>query len=482
MAKPQSPSSQQLPLQLNGSNTFGRYQKISNAQTFNMILSDDWLVPFAGSNYVDLIGSLGGRGLYASVGLNAMVAVVDNGIYTINAGLEVLRIGSMATFGGDVFIAENNAQQIAICDKQNIYILDYSSGSGHLSVANTTGWLPGYVSFQDTRFVSVDLLTNQWRLSNNNDGTTWPADSFHVGSFQTKADMPLAALPMPSKGNQLLIMGSVVTESWYDAGLQLFPYQRNSFSNIDYGCLNSATIASNESMIVWLAGNSVSGPVILVTDGQGIEQISNDGINFKFAELTNPKDSYGFLFKQDGHLIYVITFVTDNLTYAYDFNTKKFFTLTDQNLNYHPARKVVAFNNTYYYVSTNDGNLYEFNSQFTAFNTIDKNGNPLIWEIPRIRICPALRRPDASRFVCSSTQFTIEQGVDDAVQRVDLSVSINGGQSYSNVYSQYLNERAHFQNRMIFWLNCAQNTLIHQFRFYSTGRFVVSEGVANIYQ
>lgn len=479
MGKPNSPRSSQIPLTLVGGNTFGRYEKISTAQTFNMIVSDDWLVPFAGSNFIKQIGSNQGRGLYSSVKYNGMIAVVNNGVYSISSTLQVEKIGPIDTFFGDVFIAENNAKQIAICDMQNIYIFDYENETFNKITVN---FIPGYISFQDTRFVSVDLATANWRLSANNDGTSWPDDSFHVGPFQTKADTPVAAIPMPSKGNQLLVFGSIVTENWFDAGLQLFPYQRNSFSNIDYGVMNSATIAENESMVVWLARNNVSGPVIMFTDGQSIEQISNDGINFKLANLRFPESSYGFLFKQDGHLLYIITFVKDNLTYAYDFNTKMFFTLTDWNLDYHPAKKVVAFNNTYYYVSNKDGNLYEFNSKFTAFNTIDISGNPLIWQIPRIRICPALRRPDGSRFVATNTEFTIEQGTSDAVQRVDLSISINDGQSYGNVYGQVLNKRAHFKNRMIFWLNCAQNSLIHQFRFYSNDRFVVSEGVANIYQ
>ncbi len=38
----------QMPLDIVGSTKFGRYPKISVEQTWNMIISDGFLVPFAG--------------------------------------------------------------------------------------------------------------------------------------------------------------------------------------------------------------------------------------------------------------------------------------------------------------------------------------------------------------------------------------------------------------------------------------------------
>ena len=152
-------------------------------------------------------------------------------------------------------------------------------------------------------------------------------------------------------------MGSTVTEPWQDVGATLFPYQRNSSVNIDYGCLNPATIAFNENFVIWLAANEKSGPFIAYSTGGDINKISTDGIDFKFTQLKNPANSYGFLFRQDGHQIYQITFPDDNLTYIYDFNTKKFFTLCDENFNAHIAKRIAFLIDKYYFVSFVDGNL-----------------------------------------------------------------------------------------------------------------------------
>lgn len=39
---------QQVPVNVVGSSTFGRYPKISLETTYNMFISDDWLVNYAG--------------------------------------------------------------------------------------------------------------------------------------------------------------------------------------------------------------------------------------------------------------------------------------------------------------------------------------------------------------------------------------------------------------------------------------------------
>lgn len=104
----------------------------------------------------------------------------------------------------------------------------------------------------------------------------------------------------------ILVMGETVTESWFDLGLQLFPYQRNTSFNIDYGCLNPATVAATDEIVVWLAKNEKSGPIIVYTTGQMPEKITTDGIDYLFSQLNNPADSQAFIYRQDGILIYHI--------------------------------------------------------------------------------------------------------------------------------------------------------------------------------
>lgn len=485
-----------LPLQMVSSTKFGRYPKISVEQSWNMIESDGWQVPFAGyKNVINISNNGSGRGIFNSVKANKLFLIINDGLYVVNPDLTYNKVQEIDTFEGDIFIDENEKQELAICDLENIYIYNYSTNTINTASTNFT---PGYVAYQDGRFISVDLDQPQWRLADEANSLLWPADSGHVGLFQSKPDIPKAAFRVPGKGNLLFVMGSIGTESWYDTGANIFPYQRNQSYNIDYGTISSDTIAFSDNYIAWLSSNEKSGPVIMFTDGGAIQQISNDGINFKFAELKEPQNSYGFFFKQDGHLFYVLTFTTDNFTYAFDLITKKFYTLCDENMNHHIAKKVAFFNNSYYFVSTIDGNLYELNSKYTNYDYgIDNNGNPILKEIPRIIIPPTIRMKDSSPFVTNNVTFTLEEGEDYkytgqsiapnfnspvTLPRVDLGISVDGGVNFGSNDSYVLNPYGQRPNRIIFWRLGWSNELTMQFRFWGFGRFVIGNGVVGVTQ
>ena len=539
--KGRSPTFTSVALDIVGSTKFGRYPKISVEQTYNMIISDNFLVPYAGHELVTPIqDNYEGRAIYTSNRAEKMFAVIGNGLYSISSNLTATRLQSINTFNGDVFISENNANQLAICDKQRLYIYNYSTGA-FATATLPTGVIPGYVTFQDGYFIIPDMETSNWYLSeaNNDLSWLWGAGSTAVsGSLQTKPDKAVATVRFPGRGNLLLVFGNTVTELWTDVGAQLFPYQRNAQVNIDYGCLNPATIAYNENIVVWLGANEQSGPVIMYTTGADVQRISTDGIDFRFTQLSNPSNSYGFLFRQDGHLLYQLTFPDDNLTYIYDFNTRKFFTLSDEYLNAHIAKRIAFYNDKYFFVSNKDGNIYEIGTQFTTYD-----GH----EIPRIRICRNIRLPDTSRFAVNNLTFTIEQGCVDDIEinddlltesgltlqtendeplqviegqpqiietplltetedilltesgeeifateeddfifsipsKVALSVSKDGGVTFGSSWDKQLRPIGRRKNRLIYWNLGSANDFVPQFRFWGLGRFVATDGIVNIYQ
>lgn len=616
-----------------GGSDFGRYPKISPEITYNMIITDGWMVNFPGYEKVQSLingSAIEGRSIYSSKIADAMFAVIDNTLYKISSSLTPEAVGTLDTSNGDVFMSENNAGQIELCDKQKLYCYDYNTGdfssvpfpttpvpyagitysavsfqavatlvgssftvgsspitvislgayqndsalifqTGSVQVAifnalgdlitsatifpstgtadgvnyvfvnpvvleagqvyeviqtvaanqnvlsngtiaissavtfgatlsaagtalqfintNTYGYTqafgptfqyatslstvtPLYVSFQDTRFL-VPGSDGQWYLSSNNNGLIFPIGSQYVGEFQTKPDKPIAIIRIPGHGNKILIMGHNVTELWSDLGLELFPYQRDTFANIDYGCINPASIAALEDFVVWLAINEQAGPAIMYTTGQKFETLSTDGISFLLSNLTAPQDCYGFLFRQYGHVIYVLTFPTDNYSICFDFTTKKFFNLCDEHFNAFIAKRITFFNNEYYFVSIKDGDIYRINSNLFTFD-----GS----EMPLVRIPPTFRLPDTTRFVCNNATFPIDQGLSEVAPVIELSSSRDGGYSYGMSYRKTLKPLANRPNRVNFYNLGGANELTLQFRFHSLGRTTFTDGEVTIYQ
>lgn len=518
-----------MPLNVAGSSTFGVYPKISLEKTYNMYLSDGWLVDYGG--YEAILRSLGpnGRAVFTSNNLDRMIIVVGQNVYQTNIifnpndphdpyHIVAVLIGTLMTNKSNVYIAENNAGQIAISDGSNIYIYNPSALIPFQTFTSAAlGFIPGFITFHDTFFIvasSQDTFfnppaNNTWRLSEQNDGTVWPNDDAHIGLIQTKPDQTQAVIRFPSGGNLIYVLGQNVTEPWFNLGNPIFPYQRNTGSNIDYGCINPASVAGIDNMVVWLAQNEQSGPVILVSDGGVARKLSTDGIDHVLGNLNNPANCSAFMFRKDGHLFYHINFYDpqDNLSLFHDFNTDKFFHASDENGNYFIASDVAFYRNQYYFITPNNGNLYAFSTSYTTYD-----GE----EIPRIRVCNEIRAQTQDYFTVTDVGFTMEQGTTDpqfvmgdhfnlvtqdgdflvtqdgdflvtqqqdlkaVYPRVDLCISVDGGESFGSYVEYHMNPIGKRRNMIRFWQLGLANDFTCQFRFWGFGRFVAYNGIVNI--
>ena len=484
---------QSLPLNIAGGNKFGRYPKISVEETFNMLVSDGFLVDYAGYTNVLTLGSPApGRGIFRSSTGNFMICVWGFDVYRINSTLLYQYVGTLNTSAGDVFMAENNNKEVVITDGVNMYVYNWGTNTFLISTlvkpAPTGGFTvlfthPGYVSFQDGRIIVVDLGTTNWYLSNLNDATAWPGgggNDLYIGAIQTKPDTIQACVPVPGGGNNLLVIGHNVIEEWTDNGIVAFPYQRATTFNVDYGCLNASSIAALDEKVLWLGANEQGGATLMEYDSRShkVQSITTDGMDFVLANITNPTNCTGFLFRQDGHLLYQFTFPADNISYVRDLDTNLFFTVTDENLNYHIARNVVFFGNDFYFVSLNGPNLFEFGTQYTNFNY----GAGNISEIPRIRICSPIRLPSQRMFIIKSVGFTVENGQpNDGSQVIDLMISRDGGQTFGNSWRMPMNPTGYAKSRMI-WQRCGQaNDASVQLQFWGFQRFVATQGEVEVY-
>ena len=538
----QTPDSERVDVIVCGSNDFGRYQKISDEQTLNMFLSDSWLVNTSGYQRILKLlpdGGALGRGIFTSIRGNILIAVIGSQVFSLDFSLNPTLIGSLATDRGEVFIDENLNAQIAIVDGLNIYIYNYSLPP-NLTIQTGLGTLiPNYVSFHNTYF----LFGNANVTSN---GAAWYAYQYATpttiiqatpGQFalQTKPDFALAVVRIPAQGSNVLVFGTSVCEIWTQIG-GLQNYRKNSTISIDYGCLNVNTIVTSDTYICWLAVNENNSPTIMIYTGQGAAPVSTDGIDYQLSKIQFPSQSTAMFYRQDGHLFYQLTFTNavDNVTLLYDLDTQKFYSLSDFNMNFHPAREYAYFRNNLYFISLLNGSLYESSTDFTTYNENIVPGTQditLNLEIPRVRICKTLRREDGSQFRVSTFSFTLEQGQDPGVTgvslaneqnyiiteiafappndiiytesglpigvegsgdsmltafipyqpRVDVSVSRDSGYSWSNIVGRNLNAQGYGQNILNWDKMGSSNSLTIKIYFVGLYRFIAYSGFVDTY-
>lgn len=422
---------------------FGRYPKISDEQTYNMYVSDDWLISFSGWKKISVINKLtgsSGRGQFVSTRSNIIVAVINSVVYAITISNSygaysqprpvVSFVGNISSSVGQVFMDENLNNQIAIVDGLNCYIYNTAFKSLTKQVIDVD-LIPNYVCYHDTYFLFGNALRTKNGLNIGN-GAKWYAFSPQTDStivyakelaLETKPDYAVAVIRIPGSANNIMVFGYTVAEIWTQTG-GASVYQRNQSLNIDYGCLSVSTIATSDRYVMWLAVNESNSPVIMMFSGNQNVAISTDGIDYLLSRIKYPEQSTGYFFRKDGHLFYILTFYhsDDNLSLCYDTETKLFSFLTDSNMNYFPPRGVVHYNNKSYFISINNGALYEISPEYTTY---DENIWPLqaLEEglIPRIRICAPMRLANASRFRSRNLTLTIDQGNDSEFPEINLA-------------------------------------------------------------
>lgn len=457
-----------IPVDVVGGTTFSRYDYIGVEQTVNMTVTgagteNPALVPFSGYQSILNFERGQARCVFLSTRLNQLIVVYGSFVYVIEDFLGARHIGTLQSTNGPVHISENFNSQIAIEDGTKIYIYDYGNSTFTTPVID---FVPVFIDFQDSYFIATASNGN-WYLSDPNNGHLW--DPLQHQTLQTKADILQAAVVL---NRQLWIIGQKVSEIWYDQGQQLFPYVRENSLAVSFGAFSRETICSGFDMIVWLAKNEQSQPTILVTTGGQPKSISNEGLDYLISSMTDPSDSKAFLFKQDGHVFYQITFNSDNTSIVYDFNTNLWYTVTDQNRNKHIAKQVVLFNDTLYFISYIDSKLYEMSTGITTYE-----GD----EIPRIRVTKNFRQDTNEVFMTNRVGLQMEEGENDEVGKVMLCFSKDAGINFGNIVTQYLNPQGVRRGQITFWRLGRSNSMTLQFRFYSKGRFVVTNGTMDVY-
>jgi hypothetical protein len=442
-----------IDVEIVGGSSFSRYEKISGAKTYNCMVTDGALTPFLGYKAVKQIesGNNETRALFHSTLYDHLIAVIGNNVYEISSPQSYSKIGELNTYTGSVYIAENLNKQIGITDgTQTIYVYNYGDSPGFTK--NVQDFNLGYLDSQNGWLITVDPTTDAWYTSDF-DATNWTT-GVSAQLRMEKSDKCVAAVVL---GQQVWVLGKKSGTVWLPTPTVLTPYQQVLSLNLSDGCINPRSIAVGTNYLAWLAFDDKTSPNIVVTTGGQPQKITTDGIDFEINRLSNPEDCSAFLI-EDTHTFYVITFPSDNVSFAYDFDEKKFYNLTDDKLDYFIASHVSFFKDKYYFLSYRDAKLYELGSEFTTYD-----GNI----VPRIRITPHLRMPDASYFVTNDISITMSQGQSENTQRLDFSVSKDGGVTYGTIPGKELNALGNRINRMRFFRLGRANDLVMQFRLRS---------------
>jgi hypothetical protein len=540
---PLTTDSTEMPLRIVGSSVFGINETISVERTYNMYVStsgdgaEQLLINFPGYRAILALidGGAEGRGVFRSVRGGFLLAVVSADVFRINFLDEVAtNLGTISSSSGEVIFAENLSSQICFVDGTVSYIYNYDAAPSAIGatvyngVPGDTQFAPNYVCYHNTYFIFGNALTtnfgSQWVIFQEDTGSgDYDLAWVQTLALQTKPDFAKAVIPIPGKANNIIVFGSTVAEIWQDIG-GLVVYQRNSAINIDFGVASVNTIAANDEVVAWLGINEQSKPALMSMRGGSASRISTDGIDYLLARVVEPQNSTAVLFRQAGHLFYILTFFgdQDDFSIVYDFTMNKIYDITDWNFTAYPARQVVYFGEKTLFLSFKDGAIYEINTNFATYDAFANSSGVLVdkvYDMPCTRLTNTFRVPNRpEKFKVKLLTFPYEVGTapdafldnvctgylitEDTEQiiytedgfpilsengycfsnrpRIDLTISKNGGITFGNTVSYTTKATGDFvaQPRFNNMGYCQQFTL--QLRFWGAGRKVVRDGAIEV--
>ena len=201
------------------------------------------------------------------------------------------------------------------------------AATGTNAVDTITLTIPAFGQILDPGLVPMSNLAfiEGWLIGNNVGTRTFittgptPYTLLFPPSFNALKDSSTDNLITLYENNrELWLVGERTSEVWYNSGLTNFAFSRIPGVGPQIGCAAHASIARMGPSLVWLAKNEQGENYVAATNQYGWDRISNHAVDHAFSSYPVTSDAVGYAYEEDGHLFYVLTFPTADVTWTYD--------------------------------------------------------------------------------------------------------------------------------------------------------------------
>jgi hypothetical protein len=223
-------------------------------------------------------------------------------------------------------------------------------------------------------------------------------------SFGSKFTSPDNLVSLVASNGQLYLLGEKSSEVWQDQGTFPLAYQRIPGSATQQGIVAPFSVARAGNSFAYVSQNIRGQNQIVYMNGYIPQRISTHAVENTLLDQYTA-DAIAYTYQLEGHEVYVVSFPTIDITWAYDFTTAmwhKWLWVDSQNV-YHRHRSNCAavFQDIVVVGDWENGNLYQLDQ-----STYTDNGG----EIRRLRRAPHLVA-DLQRQYFDELQIQFQPGV-----------------------------------------------------------------------
>jgi len=293
--------------------------------------------------------------------------------------------------GGTGTYTVNNSQTVA---SRTLYALNWTvlpSTDGAFTGGDTCDIVDNY-------FVYNRPASQQWGAS----GVLSPISG--STSFSSKDGSPDNLVGLIVDHREVYLMGEASSEVWTDVGANPFPFQRIPGTNTQHGIAARFSLARLGDSFAYVSRNNRGQAQIMQMKGYIPTRISNHAVENSIANQY-VDDATSWTYQLEGHEVYVVTFPTLNLTWAFDIASgmwhKWLYTNNDGTYSRHRGNCCAVFQGMVLVGDYENGSIYELDKQ----NYTDNGQN-----VRRLRRAPHLVS-DLQRQYFDELQIQFQPGV-----------------------------------------------------------------------
>ena len=297
------------------------------------------------------------------------------------------------------------------------------------------------VDIVDNYFVYNRPSTQQWGSSN------LLSPISNSLAFASKDGAPDNLVSLIVDHREVYLLGEASSEVWVDVGAYPFPFQRIPGTSTQHGIAAQFSMARFGDSFAYVSRNNRGQGVIVQMNGYRPQRISTHAVE---QTLVNKyiDDAIAWTYQLEGHEVYVVSFPTINITWAYDATSQMWhkWLYCDNTNTYsrHRGNCSASFQGLVLVGDYANGILYELDPS----NYTDNGQN-----IRRLRRCPHLVS-DLQREFFDELQIQFQPGVGNANDpaadpQAMLRWSNDGGSTWSKEYWVSIGKIGRYRNRAI---------------------------------
>lgn len=258
--------------------------------------------------------------LNTNEGVNGL-QVMDGNLYAYSAN-DVFKIDSLKN-SSNIGNTTGIAGRLDLCNNGTEILSINSEGDGFLTTSSSVTQIvdadfpvASAGTFIDGFFVVSKQDSGEFYKSKLYDGSDWDALE-----FATAEEAPDNLVRPYAFNNSLWLFGESSLEPYYNNGDAAFPFaQIQGAANTTRGCAAKFSVTQEDNGLFFLGNDRIA---YRIQSGYTPSRISTHALESIWQDYDDVSDAFSFIYTQDGHKFWVLTFPSANATFVFDLATNR---------------------------------------------------------------------------------------------------------------------------------------------------------------